>query len=309
MILAPYKLYEHTGDPSILREYFGAMERWMQYLADHCEGRLVVREEEGGWCLGDWCFPDKEPPVPDVFVNSCYYANCAGLMSRIAAVLDLPERSAYYDALAAEIRKEIENRFYDPVARQYAGAPQGAAFALFAGLRDRGAMENAVAHYEKTGCFDTGILGTPLVLQMLVETGREDILLSLLRTEKEPSFAYLFDGGCTTLRECWDGKESHNHPMFGSVVGSLMRLLLGIPRSFAEPEQGLVVAPYIPRDMEWASGYTETPWGRLAVEWKRSACGALRIVVEAPDSIEGRLQYGGRSWPLTGAKTVVTIIE
>lgn len=129
--------------------------------------------------------------------------------------------------------------------------------------------------------------------------------LSLLRAEKEPSFAYLFNGSRTTLRECCDGRESHNHPMFGSVVGSFMRILLGIPRSLAGMEQGLLVAPYIPRDMEWVAGYTQTPWGRLSVEWKRSARGALRIAVEAPDSIEGRLQYGGRSWRLAGGKTAI----
>lgn len=54
-----------------------------------------------------------------------------------------------------------------------------------------------------------------------------------------------------------------------------------------------------------AAGYTQTPWGLLSVEWKRSARGALRIAVEAPDSIEGRLQYGGRSWRLAGGKTAI----
>ncbi len=105
------------------------------------------------------------------------------------------------------------------------------------------------------------------------------------------------------------GRESHNHPMFGGVVESFMRILPGIPRSLAGMGQGLLVAPYIPRDMEWAAGYTQTPWGLLSVEWKRSARGALRIAVEVPDSIEGRLQYGGRSWRLAGGKTAITIME
>ena len=98
------------------------------------------------------------------------------------------------------------------------------------------------------------------------------------------------------------GRESHNHPMFGGVVESFMRILLGIPRSLAGMGQGLLVAPYVPRDMEWAAGYIQTPWGLLSVEGKRSA-------VEAPDSIEGRLQYGGRSWRLAGGKTAITIME
>ena len=96
--------------------------------------------------------------------------------------------------------------------------------------------------------------------------------LSLLRAEKEPSFAYLFNGSRTTLRECCGGRESHHHPMFGSVVGSFMRILLGIPRSLAEMEGGLLVAPYVPRDIGMGCGLYPNALGTAVggVEAQRS---------------------------------------
>lgn len=68
------------------------------------------------------------------------------------------------------------------------------------------------------------------------------------------------------------GRESHNHPMFGSVVGSFMRILLGIPRSLAEMEGGLLVAPYVPRDIGMGCGLYPNALGTAVggVEAQRS---------------------------------------
>ena len=52
--LAWAKIY---GDDSLLVQGYDAILRWFDYMDAHSEKGLVVREEEGGWCLGDWCFP------------------------------------------------------------------------------------------------------------------------------------------------------------------------------------------------------------------------------------------------------------
>jgi alpha-L-rhamnosidase len=40
------------------REYYPNMVKYIvQYMVSRSEDNLVVREEEGGWCLGDWCTP------------------------------------------------------------------------------------------------------------------------------------------------------------------------------------------------------------------------------------------------------------
>ena len=48
--LAWAKIY---GDDSLLVQGYDAILRWFDYMDAHSEKGLVVREEEGGWCLGD----------------------------------------------------------------------------------------------------------------------------------------------------------------------------------------------------------------------------------------------------------------
>ena len=55
--LAWAKIY---GDDSLLVQGYDAILRWFDYMDAHSEKGLVVREEEGGWCLGDWCFPSQK---------------------------------------------------------------------------------------------------------------------------------------------------------------------------------------------------------------------------------------------------------
>ena len=53
----PYNFYRYFGDKNVLEEYYPNMVKYVQYMVSRSENNLVVREEEGGWCLGDWCTP------------------------------------------------------------------------------------------------------------------------------------------------------------------------------------------------------------------------------------------------------------
>ena len=68
--LAWAKIY---GDDSLLVQGYDAILRWFDYMDAHSEKGLVVREEEGGWCLGDWCFPasEEKEQLPEAFINTC----------------------------------------------------------------------------------------------------------------------------------------------------------------------------------------------------------------------------------------------
>lgn len=66
--LAWAKIY---GDDSLLVQGYDAILRWFDYMDAHSEKGLVVREEEGGWCLGDWCFPasEEKEQLPEAFIQ------------------------------------------------------------------------------------------------------------------------------------------------------------------------------------------------------------------------------------------------
>ena len=81
--LAWAKIY---GDDSLLVQGYDAILRWFDYMDAHSEKGLVVREEEGGWCLGDWCFPvsEEKEQLPEAFINTFYYLHGLQEMMQIS---------------------------------------------------------------------------------------------------------------------------------------------------------------------------------------------------------------------------------
>ena len=294
VIFVPYYYYCHTGDTAMLKTYFSAMERWMGYLADHSEGYLVVREEEGGWCLGDWCFPFDDIRLSEAFVNSCYYGHCAGLMAEIARLAGCGEKAPGYEVLAGQIRQAVMERYYDPDTALFDGEPQGYVFARFLGLQVPQALERTLQHYRERPWLDTALFGTPLLLETLRDNGELELALRLLCRPEGPSFQYLFDGSHTTLWESCIG-GSHNHPMFGRVASFLIRTLLGLPDHLEA--RHLVIRPMLPAGLASARGSTTVADGRLAVEWQRRGDSVL-FTVEVPWNRTAELVAGGQTYPL-----------
>ena len=223
-VFVPYYYYKTYGDKKIIRKYLPNMMAYLRSMQSFCENDLIVKEYEGGWCLGEWCTPD-EVQLDEAFVNTCYYIKAmeyAELMAKeIGAEID-------YTREKTLCRSALTQKYYDESTHDFCGGVQGAnAFALFAGLGDDRTEENLWHCYETRGRFDTGIFGTDLLAQAAVQRGRIDLLYKLLTSDGYPSFAYWKENGATTLWERWDG-ASHSHPMFGGCVKQFVFGILGI---------------------------------------------------------------------------------
>lgn len=302
--LAWAKIY---GDDSLLVQGYDAILRWFDYMDAHSEKGLVVREEEGGWCLGDWCFPasEEKEQLPEAFINTFYYLHGLQEMMQISEKMNnkLPIRFA-------EREKNVKNAFldayFDPETGDFCeGRAAGNAYGLALGLGDERTKKHLVEKYEALGRFDTGIFGTSMLLEQLFSIGAGDLAVRLLTNDSEAaSFAQMKRNGATTLWERWDGRESHNHPMFGACVRLLFTQILGIRMTpsaqppVVNPTQPDVTAPQaqalkplnrelqppaVPasaqhfsyeirlssqRQLTWAKGSIQTPDGILSVSWE-----------------------------------------
>ena len=302
--LAWAKIY---GDDSLLVQGYDAILRWFDYMDAHSEKGLVVREEEGGWCLGDWCFPasEEKEQLPEAFINTFYYLHGLQEMMQISEKMNnkLPIRFA-------EREKNVKNAFldayFDPKTGDFCeGRAAGNAYGLALGLGDERTKKHLVEKYEALGRFDTGIFGTSMLLEQLFSIGAGDLAVRLLTNDSEAaSFAHMKRNGATTLWERWDGRESHNHPMFGACVRLLFTQILGIrmmpaaqppvvnptqpdvtaPQAQAlKPLNGELQPPAVPasaqhfsyeirlssqRQLTWAKGSIQTPDGILSVSWE-----------------------------------------
>ena len=302
--LAWAKIY---GDDSLLVQGYDAILRWFDYMDAHSEKGLVVREEEGGWCLGDWCFPasEEKEQLPEAFINTFYYLHGLQEMMQISEKMNnkLPIQFV-------EREKNVKNAFldayFDPETGDFCeGRAAGNAYGLALGLGDKRTKKHLVEKYEALGRFDTGIFGTSMLLEQLFSIGAGDLAVRLLTNDSEAaSFAHMKRNGATTLWERWDGRESHNHPMFGACVRLLFTQILGIrmmpaaqppvviptqpdvntqPTQALKPLNGELQPPAVPasaqhfsyeirlssqRQLTWAKGSIQTPDGILSVSWE-----------------------------------------
>ena len=123
-----------------------------------------------------------------------------------------------------EREKNVKNAFldayFDPETGDFCeGRAAGNAYGLALGLGDERTKKHLVEKYEALERFDTGIFGTSMLLEQLFSIGAGDLAVRLLTNDSEAaSFAHMKRNGATTLWERWDGRESHNHPMFGACV-------------------------------------------------------------------------------------------
>ena len=302
--LAWAKIY---GDDSLLVQGYDAILRWFDYMDAHSEKGLVVREEEGGWCLGDWCFPvsaEKEQ-LPETFINTFYYLHGLQEMMQISEKMNnkLPIRFAEREK---NVKTAFLDAYFDPETGDFCeGRAAGNAYGLALGLGDERTKKHLVEKYEALGRFDTGIFGTSMLLEQLFSIGAGDLAVRLLTNDSEAaSFAHMKRNGATTLWERWDGRESHNHPMFGTCVRLLFTEILGIrmtpsaqppvvnpaqpdvtapPAQALKPLNGELQPPAVPasaqqfsyeivpdpqRQLTWAKGSIQTPDGILSVSWE-----------------------------------------
>ena len=300
MVIVPYRYYKMFGNDGIVEKCYEPMRRWVEYLKNHSENGLVVREEERGWCLGDWCPLDEPMELPIPYVNSCFFMKILEMLMELAPVAGHSEHIDEHNALRQAIGQAIRRDYYDPETGHYAGNIQGAdAYALWVGLAGEEAAEKLARQYDELGHFDTGFLCTDILAEVLCKYGHIDTVLKLLESEDRGSFLYMKRHGATTIWENWGRGNSEDHPMFGACVRQLFSSILGISQSeksagFAE----LRIAPQIPTDLPWAKGSIRIPAGEVTVGWKTEENG-IRFHIELPENTAAVFAYGGKEHPLT----------
>ncbi|MDR2037354.1 MAG: glycoside hydrolase family 78 protein [Bacteroidales bacterium] len=287
-LIMPWAYFCYYGDTLLLKQHYHGMKQWVEYLKTRTdENGIVVREEPNGWCLGDWCTPDKVQ-IPEPLVNTAYYYHSTDLIAKIAAVLSEKEDHVYFTRLAAQIKSDFNRRFFNPETNHYWEGRQGAdVFPLAFGMvpeENKEAVFNALlGHLKAIGDhFDTGILGTPLLLKVLTENGRMDIAYRIMNQQDAPGYSYLLDDKYSCLWERWNGRASRNHPMFGSVVAWFYNSLAGI--RFDEENPGMkhmIIAPHPVDDLTFCKASYQSLYGTVRSEWEQTP-DKFELTVEIP---------------------------
>lgn len=270
IVEVPYNYYKVYGDRDLLDEFFPKMLAYLDYLESRSENGLVWREEDGGWCLGDWCTPDSIK-IPESYVNTCLYVGFMYRVIEISEILGRKSETEHLPERIERVKRAINIAYFSSQQEAYCGDVQGAScLALKIGLGNDGVKKKVIDKYYDLGMYDTGIIATKLLTEYLFEVGEAQLAFNLLSGKKENSFDRMRREGATTLWEYWNGRRSHNHPMFGAVTKYLFTYLLGI----SQPEgcagfESVVISPRFVDGMDRAEGHITTRNGVVGVKYEK----------------------------------------
>ncbi len=226
IIVVPWQYYLHYGEIDILEEYYENMLSFMKYMESRSENNIVVREEKDGWCLGEWCTPEKVE-LTEGYVNTCLYTEQLGMLKQIAEILGDYGVSGEIENKINAKRLAIRNEFFADGIWD-CGKQAAPLFAYAAGAATLDEIIPTLEGY-KGGSLDTGILGFPILIKAFFDADMGDVAIELLTNTNPPSVTSMISRlGCTTLCENLNGGGSRNHPMFGSFVGILIENMLGV---------------------------------------------------------------------------------
>ena len=308
-ITVPYNYYKTFGDKSPLYEHYEGMKKYVDYILSRSDGGLVMREEDGGWVLGDWCTLD-ECVIPAPLVNTALFVKCLEYMGEISMALEQRDDAERFDVIRAEISHALWQKYIDTATGDFADGVQGAnAYAIYASVADERTKRRLIEKYCALGHFDTGFIGTYVLAGLLFDIGAKNVAFELMTSHEPGGFGYMMDRGATTLWEYWRGEGSHDHPMFGASALYLFSHILGITQQDnTYGYEQVLIRPIIPDLLDNASGSIMTPKGEIGVAFERTDSG-VNFTVTLPDGISADFEYESRKERLTKCLNHVSVQE
>jgi alpha-L-rhamnosidase len=319
-VLVPYYLYQHYGDPRVLRDCFPVMERWLDFVkrqtALEPDGFCGYSEERQaanlflwtqGYHFGDWLIPSLRQLPNGValgteqtahVVGACFYAITVEAFGQICRWLGYEQKAFEQAALLDQIRQAIRSEFVRDDGRVAGSAGGSDLQGLYVMVLRSGAVTGSLRVkvvqrlvdliIKNEYCLDTGFSSVSYLLDVLYDNGYPDIAYQILFQTRAPSWLYMIERGATTIWENWRAitetgevtDSSYNHYAFGCVGDWIYRRIGGIT-PVAPGYRAVRIAPDFSCGLAHAHCALETPQGMLRVDWTIQA-GQIELALTIP---------------------------
>jgi alpha-L-rhamnosidase len=289
-VIVPWTAWVQYGDKSMVEESWGAMQRWMDFIAN--KNPDYLRRNGVGPNYADWLAPDENTDKD--LLATAYWALIANMMEQMAHATGKDADAKRYDDLVQNIRAAFQKAYIKDDGTVGTGTQTSYVVALYTKLAPK-ALEPVLVEKLVDGIrarnwhLSTGFLGTPFLLFTLADHGRTDVAYRLLLNDSYPSWGYMLAKGATTWWERWNGDtgdpsmNSYNHYAFGSVVAWAYRDLAGIDTSLAGPGyKKIVIHPRPNARVTSAHGEYESVYGKIVSDWQGTPNGPFVLKVTIP---------------------------
>jgi alpha-L-rhamnosidase len=271
--LLTWYLYRYCGDERVVHEHYDNIVRWFATLEAKAQGHLLENAMYGDW-LGV-----EGTPGP-VIASSVYYWS-ARILAEFAHFLERDDDALRFKTRMTEIAAAFNETLYDTEKGCYGNGSQfSQVWPLYLGIVPEARKAPVIAYLRNIieerdkGHLSTGILGTKYIFDVLCDTDNTALAYTVALQEDYPGWGFMLANGATTLWERWEYKtgnemNSHNHQMFGSIVGWFFDNVAGLN---ALPEPGyrrFTIAPLTDPRLDHAAVETQTVAGQMRSAWRR----------------------------------------
>jgi alpha-L-rhamnosidase len=282
-VVIPWHLYRHTGDTLILKRFYPMMKKYVTHLENISDKHLlnfgiddhksIVTHTEGG------------------YISSAYFCWFSDILENAAGILDFPDDVIKYSNLKKNIASSFHKKNFNPESHTYGnGGQTQMALALACGIVpediERKVFDNLLEEIKRRDYhFDCGVVGLRKVIDVLLKYDRKDILYKMANQKDFPSFGHWIEQGANTMWQNWDGSQSRNHIMFGSIGDYFYYGLGGIkPSEDAPGFKKIILTPQFPDDMTYLKCGHNTPFGWIRTDWKKVG-NEIYYQLSIPDSM------------------------
>jgi alpha-L-rhamnosidase len=282
--IIPWKIYFRTGDTTILEENFETMKRWVAHHEATSKNYISSMNTFGDWLQPYPVNGNNKGDTSQSLIGTAFFAHSVKLTAKTAEVLGKTEEQAAYEALFKKVAYAFETTFFDKTGKVKEIEPTQTSYLLALGfelLSDDKKEPAKKFLLEKIADADnhlrTGFLGTPLLSQVLDETGEIDLMYKLLFNETYPSWFYSINQGATTIWERWNSyskaegfnpqkMNSLNHYAYGAIGEWMYERIAGIAPLKAGYKV-IRIAPQPRQPLNSASASLNTSYGKVSSSW------------------------------------------
>ena len=293
-ILIPRWLYQYGNDSRVMDEYYDGMKGYIDLEFNRSDDGIVSSPR-----LGDWVSPEASPaggnaPEDTRVSGTAYLYTMLTAMAKTAEFLGHDADVAEFEANAEVVKDAFNAKFLDEDKGYYVGSGDAGyrqthnVLALAFDLTPNADVAKSTAASivadiaAKGNHLNTGVLGTKYLLPVLTQYGYADVAYGLATQTTYPSWGYIVENGGTTMWEHWSLEaRSLGHYFLGTVDDWFYHGVAGIQPSDTEGYRNITIAPAVTKQLAWAKGSTESPFGTVATDWTASA-GTLALAVDIP---------------------------